>query len=163
MNIFIAGEPGSGKTSWCTGYVDWLRQRNYRVGGTISPEVRQGGQRIGFDIVDLITGEQTTFARLSDGDHPKGIRIGSYAISEDGISFGLRAIERAVNEACDWVVVDEVGPMELQGRGLMPAVSLACRRSSNVLIIVRSSLLEALFEYLEKSRHSCPALQLVKH
>jgi nucleoside-triphosphatase THEP1 len=42
------------------------------------------------------------------------------------------------------VVIDEVGPLELCGKGLMTAVELAPASPVNVLIVVRSSLREAL-------------------
>lgn len=42
------------------------------------------------------------------------------------------------------MVIDEVGPLELGGKGLMPAVELALASSVDVLIAVRSSLRGAL-------------------
>ncbi|GAG40854.1 unnamed protein product, partial [marine sediment metagenome] len=54
------------------------------------------------------------------------------------------AIKRAVESKCDLVVIDEVGPLELRGNGLMPAVELALASAVNALIVVRSSLREAL-------------------
>jgi nucleoside-triphosphatase THEP1 len=42
------------------------------------------------------------------------------------------------------VVIDEVGPLELGGKGLMPAVELALASPVNVLILVRTSLKEAV-------------------
>jgi nucleoside-triphosphatase THEP1 len=42
------------------------------------------------------------------------------------------------------VVIDEVGPLELTGKGLMPAVELALASGVNILIVVRTSLKEAL-------------------
>lgn len=60
------------------------------------------------------------------------------------MSFARRAIERAVESRCDWVVIDEVGPLELGGKGLMPSVELALASAMDVLIVVRSSLKETL-------------------
>jgi len=70
--------------------------------------------------------------------------VGDYTISRDGISFACGAIRRAVESRCDLVVIDEVGPLELGGKGLMPAVELALASAVDVLIVVRSSLREAL-------------------
>ena len=70
--------------------------------------------------------------------------VGDYTISRDGILFACGAIERAVESKCDLVVIDEVGPLELRGNGLMPAVELALASAVNALIVVRSSLREAL-------------------
>ena len=70
--------------------------------------------------------------------------MGDYTISRDGIIFACDAIKRAVESRCGLVVIDEVGPLELGGNGLMPAVELALASAVNALIVVRSSLKEAL-------------------
>ena len=101
MNIFfVSGGPGSGKTSWCTGYVDWLRQQKYSVGGILSPEVRRGDRRIGFDVIDLVTGERAIFARLWDGGRLNGVRAGKYVISEVAVDYISRSGDRR------WITVD---------------------------------------------------------
>jgi len=69
--------------------------------------------------------------------------VGDYTISRDGILFACGAIRRAVESRCDLVVIDEVGPLELGGKGLMPAVELALVSAVNALTVVRSSLREA--------------------
>jgi nucleoside-triphosphatase THEP1 len=70
--------------------------------------------------------------------------VGDYTISRDGILFACDAIKRAVESRCGLVVIDEVGPLELRGKGLMPTVELALASPVNVLIVVRSSLKGAL-------------------
>lgn len=66
--------------------------------------------------------------------------VGDYTISRDGILFACGALKRAIESRCDLVVIDEVGPLELCGKGLMPAVELALASAVNVLIVVRNSL-----------------------
>lgn len=91
--------------------------------------------------MDLLTGEETSFARLSLHRAFKGgEKVGDHTISKDGILFACGAIERAVDNKCDLVVIDEVGILELRGKGLMPAVELALASAVNVLLVVRSSL-----------------------
>jgi nucleoside-triphosphatase THEP1 len=58
--------------------------------------------------------------------------------------FACGAIKRVVESRCNLVVIDEFGPLELSGSGLLPAVELALASAVNVLIVVRSSLKEAL-------------------
>ena len=145
MRLLVVGEPGSGKTSWCREYIDERRKRGVSVGGILCPAIEQQGQRVGSNALDLLTGQEIPFARLSRHRSFKaGEKIGNYIISRDAISFAFGAIERAVKRNCDLVVIDEVGPLELTGKGLMPAVQLALRSGVNALIVVRSSLREAL-------------------
>lgn len=145
MRPLVVGEPGSGKTSWCREYIDEQRKRGATVGGILCPAIEHQGQRVGSNALDLLTGQAVPFARLSrHGSFKAGEKIGDYTISKDGISFACGAIERAVESSCDLVVIDEVGPLELGGKGLMSAVELALASAVNVLIVVRSSLREAL-------------------
>jgi len=143
--LLVVGGPRSGKTSWCKEYADRQRKRGSSVGGVLSPAIDKQGQRTGFNVIDLLTGKDAPFARLSrDKSFKKGETVGDYAISVDGITFACSAIKKAIDSRCDLVVIDEVGPLELGGRGLMPAVELALASAVDVLIVVRSSLKEEL-------------------
>jgi molybdopterin-guanine dinucleotide biosynthesis protein A len=145
VRLLIVGEPGSGKTSWCRRYINSCRKSGTSVGGILSPATEKQGQRIGSNALDLLTGEKVPFARLSArGSVRGGEEVGDFTISGRGISFACTAIERAVASRCDLVVIDEVGPLELSGKGLMPAVESALASPINVLIVVRSWLKEAL-------------------
>jgi molybdopterin-guanine dinucleotide biosynthesis protein A len=145
VRLLVVGEPGSGKTSWCREYIDGWRESGSSVGGILSPAIEKQGQRVGSNALNLLTGQEIPFARRSRYRSFKGReKIGDYTISRDGISFACGAIRSAVESRCDLVVIDEVGPLELCGKGLMPAVELALASAVNVLIVVRSSLKEAL-------------------
>lgn len=145
MRLLVAGEPGSGKTTWCREYIDRQRKSGSSVGGILCPAIEQQGQRVGSNALDLLTGQEVPFARLSGhGSFKGGEKIGDYTISTDGISFACGAIRRAVENRCNLVVIDEVGPLELSGKGLMPAVESALASAANLLVVVRSSLREAL-------------------
>jgi molybdopterin-guanine dinucleotide biosynthesis protein A len=145
VRLLVIGEPGSGKTSWCREYISQRRKSGSTVGGILSPAIEKQGQRVGSNALDLLTDEEIPFARLSRyRSLEEGEKVGDYTISRDGILFACRAIERAVGSRCDLVVIDEVGPLELHGKGLMPAVELALASAVNMLIVVRSSLREAL-------------------
>jgi nucleoside-triphosphatase THEP1 len=145
VRLLVVGEPRSGKTSWCREYIEGRRECGSSVGGVLSPAIEKQRQRVGFNAVDLLTGQEVHFARLSRYRSFKGGEVvGDYTISRGGISFACGAIKRSVESRCDLVVIDEVSPLELRGQGLMPAVELALASAVNVLIVVRSSLKEAL-------------------
>ncbi len=111
--VFIAltGRPGIGKTTAVTRVTESLKREGIKVGGIYTNEVRQQGVRVGFDVVDILTGKTTTLARVG---HAPGPRVGRYVVYVDEFeTHGVKAIEEAI-ENCMVVVVDEIGPMELK-------------------------------------------------
>ena len=145
MTLLVVGAPRSGKTSWCREYVGWRRKSGSSVGGVLCPAIEEQGRRVGSNALDLLTGREVPFARLSRLRRFKGGEVaGDYTISRSGILFACGAIRRAIESTCDLVVIDEVGPLELRDKGLMPAVKLALASPVDVLMVVRSSLKGAL-------------------
>ncbi|MEW5995954.1 MAG: nucleoside-triphosphatase, partial [Candidatus Zixiibacteriota bacterium] len=61
-NFLMTGSPGSGKTSVVNLVVKNLSSRGFRAGGVYCPEIREGGVRVGFKMVDLMTGEEQLLA-----------------------------------------------------------------------------------------------------
>ena len=128
--IFLTGRPGVGKTTVVLRAVELLRSRGLKVGGMISRELREGGARVGFEIVDILTGRRGILAhvRLSGGP-----RVGKYTVNlKDLDEVGVAAILNAVKE-CDVIVIDEVGKMELFSPRFVEAVERALRSGKPVL------------------------------
>ncbi|MBC7114790.1 MAG: NTPase [Archaeoglobi archaeon] len=109
MNILITGKPGCGKTTLISRIVEELRARGFRAGGICCPEIRERGRRVGFMIVDLMSGESRILSHISE----KGPKVGKYGVNVRNVDeMSRRAIERALNEA-DLIVIDEIAPMEV--------------------------------------------------
>jgi len=101
--------------------VDALKERGYTVGGMISREVREGGTRIGFEILDLASSRRRWLAHINQKTGPK---VGKYRVNiEDLNTVGAQAIIEAV-EKCELIVIDEIGPMELVSEKFKEAVKI---------------------------------------
>ncbi|MBS7287572.1 MAG: NTPase [Candidatus Freyarchaeota archaeon] len=107
--ILVTGPPGCGKSTLAVKIIERAQSKGLKVGGVITPEVRKGGTRKGFLIVDLLTGENKIMASVGEGSP----RVGRYVVYTSAVAgLGFRALRRAVEEA-DIIVVDEIGKMEL--------------------------------------------------
>ncbi len=148
MNLVVTGKVKSGKTTWCANYSQWLIGHKFAVGGVLCPEARNNDIRIGYDIVDIQTNGTAVFGRIASEANFEGEPVGDYLISYEGLEFAKRAIQKALENRCDMVFIDEVGHLELAGRGIMESARVAYRKAPNTVIIVRKSLLTAFFEYL---------------
>jgi nucleoside-triphosphatase len=113
VNILLTGPPGSGKTRLIQNVVDDLKKLGAIVGGLLTPEVRVGGERTGFHILDIMTGEMEVMADVAfDSD----VKVGRYGVNVNVIrDVGVNAIVRAMSK-CDVIVIDEIGKMELYSK-----------------------------------------------
>lgn len=117
--VFLTGEPGCGKTTAVKNTIQLLTNRGIRAGGLVSGEIRENGVRVGFSLEDILTHATGTLAHVNLKTGP---RIGKYRVNlEDITNVGIAAIERAINEA-DVIVVDELGPMELNSDAFITTV-----------------------------------------
>jgi len=120
--LFITGSPGAGKTTVLLRTIETLKARGYSVGGMVSREVRSGGARLGFEILDLSNGRKGWLARV---DQRIGPQVGKYRVNiVDLDNIGAEAILKAADNF-DVVAVDEIGPMELHSEKFKEAVKKA--------------------------------------
>lgn len=134
---FLTGNPGVGKSTIFNLIVGELRRLGCRVGGISAPEVRVGGRRVGFKILDIETGEEAWLARAG---YPSPVRVGRYGVLvEEAERLGARAIRKALEEA-DVIGIDEIGPMELLVPGLREAIIQALTYDKPVIGVVHRGL-----------------------
>jgi nucleoside-triphosphatase len=113
--------------------VNALKESGYKVGGIISREVREGGTRVGFEIVDLHSSKRGWLAHVNQKSGP---RVGKYRVNiEDLTAIGAQAIMNAV-ENCDVIAIDEIGPMELFSEKFKEAVRKALESRRLVIAII---------------------------
>lgn len=129
MKILITGRPGSGKSTMVGRLRDYLEGKGLSVGGIITPEVRVGGSRRGFEVVDIASGRRALLASLETD----GPRIGRYGVNLAAMDeLAVPAIRRAMEEN-ECLIIDEIGPMELKSEEFRRAVDEAL--NSDVLLI----------------------------
>ncbi len=133
MKVIITGRPGVGKTTVFMKTIECLRRVGIRVGGIICPEVRRGGVRVGFRVVDLLSGREGWLASVYS---TSPVRVGKYGVHlEEFEEIGVGAIERAIDEA-DVIAVDEVGPMELKSPKFREAIEKALSSEKPSVLVV---------------------------
>jgi nucleoside-triphosphatase len=128
--IFVTGPPGIGKTSVLLRSVNGLKNRGYEIGGMISRDVREGGVRVGFEIMDFSTGQRGWLAHINQ---PTGPKISKYRVNlTDLEAIGVSSILDAIGNV-DIIIVDEIGPMELFSSAFRDAVVQAVKSNKPLL------------------------------
>lgn len=116
--------------------------------GFLSEAVFTGKDRTGYDLLDLREDRSIPLLRIAGEEEWQ--RIGSYFFVSSGIEKAEKIILRSGEaQIC---VVDEVGPLELEGRGFWPALErVLLPPSTNFLIVVRETILEKFMDILGKT------------
>ena len=113
----------------------------------ICREVREGGIRVGFEIMDLSTGTRGWLAHVNQ---PTGPRIGKYHVNLTDLDvIGVGAILDALQNA-DILAIDEIGPMELSSKVFSNALVKAVESSKPMLGTIHCGLRNSLVNSIKK-------------
>lgn len=133
MKVFLTGRPGSGKSTVLMRVIDRLKAEGRKVGGITTPEVRVGGRRVAFRVVDLSSGNEGVLASV---DRLAGPRVGRYRVDvPDFERVALPALDFALEE-CDLICVDELGTMEFFSEAFKEKVRDALRSEKPFIAVV---------------------------
>ncbi len=128
IRFLLTGPPRCGKTTVVEKVVARFPGR---AAGFYTREVREGGVRVGFEIVTL----DGKTALLSHVDFPGPCRVGKYGVDlENFHRVALPALEPA--PGIDLIVVDEVGKMECFSSRFVAAMERLWRQPVPLLITV---------------------------
>lgn len=150
----LTGPVHSGKTTFLAGAAARWRASGIDVGGFLSEARRAGGGLDGYDLVDMKDGTSALF--LTRSGEPDWPSIGPYRFVSEALERARGILLR--DRDADLVVVDEVGPAELEGGGLWPALAEALASGTRCLFVVRDTILEEL-----RARIGSPAPRVFRH
>lgn len=138
--LLLTGGHQAGKTAVCRRFARLAVGRGWRVAGVVSPALFKDGLKTGIQVTDLRSGATRFLAAVNR--KPKPDQLG-YLFDEDVIAWANAAI--AASSHCDLLIVDELGPLELeQGRGFTSAFEVLRRRDYRLaVVVVRPGLVNA--------------------
>ena len=144
--LLLTGSPSIGKTTILLKIVDALKAKGCSVGGMVSREVREGGTRVGFEILNLKTNQRGWLANVNQKTGPQ---VGKYRVNlEDLNNVGVDAILKAVKD-CDVVAIDEIGPMELFSEKFRQAVKEVVESGKLVIGVIHWRAKDKLIEMVK--------------
>ena len=142
----ITGDPGIGKTTVLVRTMSIMRNHGYALGGMLSREVRFKGERTGFELMDVASGQKGVLASTKINAGPK---LGKYRVNLiDLAGIGAKGLLSAI-DFCDTIICDEIGPMELFSPDFRNAVKTVVESGKPVLGVVHKRLNDPLIQELK--------------
>jgi len=139
--IIITGEVQEGKTTFLLELITLLKAKGVRMNGFLARGVHDESGRIGYDLEDISSGESCKYIRNSY--NKDWYRHGKYYFSPDGLEFGAEILNEIHYDETNLLVIDEVGPVELKGRGWADEIDRLVNTSNVMqLWVVRKSILK---------------------
>jgi nucleoside-triphosphatase len=148
MAIYIFSRPvRSGKT---TELLNWCRQQQ-NMAGILMPDV-DGSRKI----YDIGTGNSFDVEYTGPATDPALFTIiGRFKFYTAAFEKANDILITSINKNCDWVVVDEIGRLELDGKGFYRAMQFITARYNdnkaglNLLLTVRDSLCDEVARFFK--------------
>ena len=147
MIFILTGPVHSGKTTLLKRLVRELKGQKYRLDGFLSEAVREKEETVGYDLFDLKRERSIPFIRRTG--EKEWQRIGSYFFIPQGLAEAEKIILRGIE--ADILVVDEVGPLELSGKGFWPVLKqVIFKPLPSFLFVMRIAVLRDFLAILGK-------------
>ena len=132
----LTGPVHVGKTTFLLRFLQGVRNEGKHVNGILSLAIWEDSIRKGYDAFDLASGE--SYPLLRTEPDPSWPRAGRFGMLPEGLRRALSAITRMSRS--DLTVIDEMGPLELSGRGFWPGFQAVRERLQPALVVVRQEL-----------------------
>lgn len=116
--------------------------------GFITRKLYAGGEFTGYELHSLADDRTALLAMLEacyDGRFEHPFQFDRFVFSPAGFEFGTSIIAGLLAEGfAGEIFIDEIGPLELQGRGFAPILRQALQRGAELTISVRDTCREAV-------------------
>jgi nucleoside-triphosphatase THEP1 len=140
--FILSGDREIGKTTFLKRLLQEPALQGQDIAGVVSPAVFRGQQKVGIDLLDPRTRVQKRLADLRSTLETASVTQ-HWNFLPETMDWGNQLLAAAV--PCDLLIVDELGPLELEmGQGWQQGISaVSSGRYRLCLLVIRPSLLEA--------------------
>lgn len=148
MIYILTGPVHSGKTTLLKKLSCELKKQKVKIDGFLSEVILKDHKVIGYDLFNLKEEKSLPFIRRTGEEEWE--KVGSYFFVPESQTEANRIILGGRDS--DVLFVDEVGPLELAGKGFWPALKqVIFKPLTKYLLVVRINILNDFLEVLDQS------------
>ncbi|MEO8399006.1 MAG: nucleoside-triphosphatase, partial [Ignavibacteriaceae bacterium] len=143
----LSGIVQSGKT---TSLINWAKGKN--ADGIVAPIINRVRH-----LQYISSGLKRELEIKKGNENIKTISVGRFLFDEDVFAWGRKNLLKSFLNNPEWLIIDEIGPLELRGEGLEPAVSKILNRindktKTKIIFVVREKLVESFLQFYNLNR-----------
>jgi nucleoside-triphosphatase THEP1 len=156
MIYIITGEINQGKTEKALSIYNLTRGD-----GFITRKILKNNTFYGYEIVRLSSSESIPLA-FKSGSTPlmwdEIFTTGSFSFSKKAFAFAESIAEEIIEGDANPVFIDEIGPLELEGKGFVTILNKLLLTDKDIYITVRKSCLEDVIALFKLKRYEIISL-----
>ena len=148
MIFLITGAVNQGKST----YLLNLYQRLSQGDGFYNRKIYDQNRFIGQEIIHLATGEARLLSIIDGFQSPKWCEechYGRFSFSKEGLDFGRNIIHNALSRQIQPIFIDEIGPLEICGKGFSKILTILLSSSIELYLVVREKCLDSVLNKFE--------------
>ncbi len=143
--IVVVGDSHSGKTLWLKELIAALTAAGKNVDGLIAEKIVEGEDRWHQVLKRIATDEARPLNTMDPIETP--IKTCRFSFYPEAITWGCEQLAAA--DTADWLIVDEIGLLEMEGGGLLPPLQkIVTGFSGRLVLSMRTSLFKHLDSFL---------------
>ncbi len=141
--FIISGKINEGKTTFTKKVVLDLKEKGIHVHGFSTVAIGNDVDGKSYFVEDIDTNAREMLC--SQNPTTGNIRVGRFHFSATGILYGRKILDQAVHKPSQLIVIDEIGPLEINDNGWAPAIhNLLNHTNTAHLWIVREKLVNVI-------------------
>jgi nucleoside-triphosphatase THEP1 len=149
--VVVSGEINIGKT---TALQQWLStNHHYKITGFLTPKTLQ-------ERIFLKIDSNTYLKMLAEEDESDSLNIGKYKFSISSFNDITNYTLKSLESKPDFVVLDEIGPLELKGLGFHELLKSLLSSDSNLILVIRNTLLEDIIQHYKLYEYDLEIIEI---
>ena len=144
--ILITGPPKSGKSTMISELLRFYTEKNYKVYGFLTPEVKKDNNREGFDVQDIFTKETFPLARVSN--YKTEFKLGKYSVFVKEFENYIDTLFNIENRAINLIIIDEIGKMELYSEKFQELIKKLFKSNIPLIATIGEKMSHSVKDYI---------------